>query len=125
MKTTIKIALSLALLLAMSACSLTDNNAVFSVMLNGSLQQATDTAISKSAASTATFTGVSTPLSCTVQTNVERGKLNIRSGPGTQYNVVAVLSEGEVLSVLALSGSWSKVETYNDVTGWVNVAYCK
>src|SRR5687767_4489720 len=41
------------------------------------------------------------PDTCTVTTGYERGTLNSRTGPGTRYAVIRVLTEGETLTVIA------------------------
>ena len=74
--------------------------------------------------STATTAPSSAQTSCFVWTNVEQGKLNLRSVSGTQYSVVAILDEGETLEVLS-SGAWMKVKTRSGVIGWVSGAFCK
>lgn len=48
--------------------------------------------------------------------------LNLRSGPGTGYAILAVIPKGTVLSVQSVSGSWAKV-TYSGKTGYVHTAY--
>ncbi len=47
------------------------------------------------------------------------GAVNVRSGPGTQYGVVAVLREGERASVLSHEGQWLKVRTPSGATGFM------
>jgi hypothetical protein len=52
------------------------------------------------------------------------GLLNMRSGPGTQYPVLAVLAQGTCGLVTARNGdaSWGYIST-NKFTGWVFVQY--
>lgn len=79
-----------------------------------------------------TSTQVASPTpsaTCRVRTNVAQGQLNLRSGPGVQYSVLAVLSEGETLSDESASSSvwhkdWLYVKTQYGRTGWVNSNYC-
>jgi uncharacterized protein YraI len=51
--------------------------------------------------------------------------LNMRTGPGSNYHVIAVLSQGtEVFIIARSSGStWYLVKTYGGVTGWVKRYY--
>lgn len=65
-----------------------------------------------------------TPETCTVQTGVPSGYLNLRTGAGTQYPVVRVLDEGEALTVLA-GGAWLAVLDTRGNKGYVNSRYCK
>lgn len=44
--------------------------------------------------------------------------LNVRSGPGTNYNIAGKVKKGDRLNVLSQSGDWVKVQNGN-VTGWV------
>lgn len=45
--------------------------------------------------------------------------LNVRSGPGTNYKIVTSLKKGSKVTVIATSGSWSKIGTDR----WVSTAY--
>ncbi|HWR22979.1 MAG TPA: SH3 domain-containing protein [Feifaniaceae bacterium] len=50
--------------------------------------------------------------------------VNVRSGPGTNYNIIGYLDKGEVATKLGTSGNWTKVD-YNGRTGYVNTPYVK
>lgn len=49
-------------------------------------------------------------------------KLNVRSGPGTEFRVFGQLSEGNDVTVLETHGDWAWVEP---AFGWVHQAYLK
>lgn len=49
--------------------------------------------------------------------------LNVRSGAGTDYPVLAKLNKGEYLVVLSSSGYWSKILYYGNKTGYVYNIY--
>ena len=52
----------------------------------------------------------------------EKGKdgANLRSGPGTKYDVIEVLS-GEVrMNFIEETGNWMKVNVENGNEGWIN-----
>ena len=49
--------------------------------------------------------------------------LNVRSGPGTGYKVVAKLSRGTACKVTQSSGNWRKIKTSKGVVGWVSKNY--
>ena len=49
--------------------------------------------------------------------------LNIRSGPGSQYDVVASAENGSTVVVLEQSGDWTKINYGNGKTGYVASAY--
>lgn len=51
--------------------------------------------------------------------------LNLRTGPGTAFERVGLLREGEVLEVVARSeaGDWLVVTTTEGVEGWVSASY--
>lgn len=51
--------------------------------------------------------------------------LNIRSGPGTTYNVVTSVANGTVLTLLDDSASWYKVKTSDGKEGYVSSEYVK
>ena len=65
-----------------------------------------------------------TPQICTVRTGVPSGNLNLRNGPGTQYAVIRVLKDGEVLKVIKF-GTWSEVLDGHGNQGYVNSNYCQ
>ncbi len=48
----------------------------------------------------------------------EESSLNIRSGPGTAYNVIAVADKGERLALLNTSGDWYQVQLSDGRTGY-------
>jgi uncharacterized protein YgiM (DUF1202 family) len=63
------------------------------------------------------------PLMCQVRTGIDVGSLNLRSGAGTQYSVVRVLAEKELLTVIA-RGAWLEVQDPQGNHGFVNSKYC-
>ncbi|MFH1933702.1 MAG: CsgG/HfaB family protein [Pseudomonadota bacterium] len=44
--------------------------------------------------------------------------LNVRSGPGTNHNVLFGVSQGDRLSVIERSGKWIKIRTTSGQEGW-------
>ena len=48
--------------------------------------------------------------------------LNVRSGPGTNYRVVDVLRDGEVVNIERCSGGWCRIE-HNGPDGWASSRY--
>ncbi len=50
--------------------------------------------------------------------------LNLRSGPGTNYLVLKVLSRGTSVNVLSTNGNWSNLEV-GGLKGWVSNQYLK
>lgn len=51
---------------------------------------------------------------------VNTALLNLRSGPGTAFQVLATLPQGTPLVVLAQRGDWSQVVTATGGSGWVS-----
>lgn len=49
-------------------------------------------------------------------------ELNLRSGPGTSYSILAVMPKGSKVTVLSVSGSWARV-IYNGKTGYAHTGY--
>ena len=49
--------------------------------------------------------------------------LNMRSGPGTSYKVIAKLKKGTGCTILKSSGNWRKVKTLKGKIGWVSRTY--
>ncbi|GER24400.1 hypothetical protein NCCP1664_28950 [Zafaria cholistanensis] len=48
--------------------------------------------------------------------------LNLRSGAGTGYRVLKVLSKGTSVTVVSVKGTWSQVKA-GSTTGWVSTSY--
>jgi len=46
-------------------------------------------------------------------------RINIRSGPGTKYRIVAKAHYGVVFKTLQQKDGWAKVEHEKGVTGWI------
>lgn len=49
--------------------------------------------------------------------------LNVRSGPGTGYRVIAQIHLGEVYPLLETSGKWHKLRLHDGRTGWAHGGY--
>lgn len=58
-------------------------------------------------------------------TVVNATTLNIRSGPGTSYNVIAKLKKGDSVSILESKNGWHKINISGNKTGWVSGDYIK
>ena len=52
---------------------------------------------------------------------VNASALNVRSGPGYGYRVIATLSRGTVVNTVSRSGAWTKIDRPR--TGWVYSSY--
>ncbi len=48
---------------------------------------------------------------------------NLREGPATEYNILAELKSGDVVSVIKESDGWYLVETKDGISGYVNKYY--
>ncbi|MCL2369813.1 MAG: peptidoglycan-binding protein [Firmicutes bacterium] len=51
------------------------------------------------------------------------GNLNLRSGPGTNFGVVATLPNGTPLTVIGEQNGWYNVRTAGGQTGWVSMDF--
>ena len=63
-----------------------------------------------------------------VRVNRTSSKINVRSGPGTQYRVLTTASSGEggIWVATSSDGNWYKVRyTRGTQTGWISAAYTK
>lgn len=72
----------------------------------------------------ATVCMVSSPLTLYAQETavVNSGALNVRSGPGVGYSIVAVIYQGQSVTLLGrnANNAWVKVQTTSGQQGWVN-----
>jgi tetratricopeptide (TPR) repeat protein len=66
----------------------------------------------------------SLPPQCSVDVGIKDGRLNLRDGPGTQYNVIGYLPQDEILKIVQ-SGEWYQVITSDGLVGWVISYYCR
>lgn len=102
------------------ACSLTQGST--------STFPASPVSLTKMAMSQPTIPFPTSSVICRVKTKVKQGLLNLRSGPGLQYKVIAVLNEGEILTgKFVPTADWQKVTIPTGTEGWVNQNYinCK
>ena len=49
--------------------------------------------------------------------------LNVRSGAGTKYSVIASLSKGSKVTITSTKGDWHKIKMSNGKTGWVSAKH--
>jgi len=54
--------------------------------------------------------------------NIDENNLNVRSGPGTDYDQVTQVHKGETYPILEEEGEWVKIEL-DDLTGWIITDY--
>ena len=50
-------------------------------------------------------------------------RLNLRSGPGTQYKILEGVQTGDEMKVLSRNESWTQVQTTEGKTGWIPAGY--
>lgn len=65
---------------------------------------------------------ITTSVTSTNYTGKTTANLNVRRGASTGYSIVTTLKNGTQLNVVAVSGSWLKVNQ-NGVSGWVSSKY--
>ena len=51
--------------------------------------------------------------------------LNIRSGPGPQFDVMDTLRKGDSISVIDVRGDWARIDKAGNTDGWVHRAYIR
>lgn len=49
--------------------------------------------------------------------------VNIRTGPGTQYDIMTQVNRGEILEALNKSGDWYNVRLKDGTVGWIYASY--
>ncbi len=57
-----------------------------------------------------------------VNTNSGAG-LNVREGPGTQFDVITTIREGTSVVVLRRESGWARVRIPNGTVGWCSLTY--
>jgi hypothetical protein len=77
-------------------------------------------------ASTAAIVALlTTAAAALAQPGVATSPVNVRTGPGTNYAKIGVLSAGEYVDVLQCQGSWCYVDRNSGSDGWVSANYLK
>lgn len=66
-----------------------------------------------------TTTNTSTTLTITGNT------LNVRSGPGTNYEIVTGLTKGDKVTKLGQEGDWYRIQTSGGQTGYISAQYAQ
>lgn len=51
------------------------------------------------------------------------GYLNLRTGPGTQYNIIRRMYNWEGVKLLEIKGNWARVRHDSGATGWAHRRY--
>ena len=52
-------------------------------------------------------------------------RLNVRSGPGTQFRILGGVATGDGLLILKRAEGWTQVRLPDDIEGWIPVGYLK
>ena len=50
-------------------------------------------------------------------------RLNLRTGPGTQYRIVGVMQTGDGVSILKRAENWTQIRLEDGKEGWIPVGY--
>ncbi len=50
-------------------------------------------------------------------------RLNLRTGPGTQFRIVGVMKTGDAVTILKRAESWTQVRLGDGKEGWIPVGY--
>jgi N-acetylmuramoyl-L-alanine amidase len=77
-----------------------------------------------SESTTPTTGSTPTPPTTAYWATVNTGAANLRSGPGIGYGIVAVVGEGQYVSLLARNNisSWAKIQLTDSTVGWINAS---
>jgi hypothetical protein len=59
------------------------------------------------------------PINSKVYVKSEHSHVNLRSGPGTSYELAGRMNQGEVATIIMLEGSWYKVQLSSGLEAWV------
>ena len=104
------------------ASATTEVTSTTEITESGCMDGRRGTAATESTTNAATA-GSETTIVATVIT--DQGRLNIRSGPGTGYPVVAKGKDGATYTVLGRNdaGDWLQLQLDNSKTGWASAAY--
>lgn len=92
-------------------------------LLIGSMVVASIPFASKAVTTKAATVSSSSQQSATTKATVTASKLNVRSGPGTNYESFHTLWQGNVITVIGESNGWYKIQLSNGKTGWVSGTY--
>lgn len=62
---------------------------------------------------------------CVVETGLDNGNANIRSGPSAGYEVILVTNEGEEVEILDTFNEWWFLVRKNGKLGYISTILCK
>lgn len=75
---------------------------------------------------TTTTPATTTPSTSTGTTLTVTGNtLRVRSGPGTNYEVVSSLAKGDKVTKLGQEGDWYRIQTGDGKTGYISTQYAQ
>ncbi len=66
------------------------------------------------------FTLVMPALALSEMVSVAKDRVNMRSGPGTNYKLLWILGEGYPMKVLKRQGDWLRVQDFEGGVGWIH-----
>ena len=50
-------------------------------------------------------------------------RLNLRTGPGTQFRIIGVIQSGDRMEILDRTDGWTQVQPQGEEAGWIPVGY--
>lgn len=56
---------------------------------------------------------------------VTAGTLNVRGGPGTQFEAMGKVHRGDIVEVIDMRGDWARIDHNGNDDGWVHEAYIR
>jgi uncharacterized protein YgiM (DUF1202 family) len=57
------------------------------------------------------------------ETYLAKQDVNVRSGPGSKYDLLGVINSGDKLEVLEISGAWAKISFKSNEEGYVSLNF--
>jgi len=94
----------------------------------GSTAGSSSSSTSSGQTGTGTGSGSSSQSGAVQQTTMEvvpESGVNVRTGPGISYSIVASLSKGTKVTVISQSGEWYEIKLDGNKSGWVSGQYLK
>ena len=101
-----------------------ENGSWLLVRLTDGAQGWVNASLVNTSVTVSSLTVVGTPLPATRAT-VTSGALNVRYGPGSNFDVITSLPQGTVVGMVGRNpnGTWVKIQTESALLGWVDARY--
>lgn len=124
-RTALPVVASIVVVMAMAGCAPESAPVPAAPSLPTEMPASTSATLTNTLAPEATLTNTPPPPTATPSVEVQAEFLNVRRGPGTIYDRIGQVQQGDQLALLAKNpaGNWYQICCVNGQQGWVSAKY--